>query len=249
MLLAAVIVFVSWAVVVNVWQVAVGRTAVPIAAATDACGVIVVCSNDPTVTSALEVDHLVSGSSTQVEPQSAEVWSITARYNTDAAGYANDNGRCDCTHIPVLDSSVVATVTWGAGGWSVSCPACGSATSAINAVSVCPIGGCNAGATEHAYKYKLIADVKDAFVLPDPPVDLGTVEDCTRGNFSAILALLTTVDYALTSSGQGKTVNTGNCTLGSTVTQTTGPSSSDTGTFECSFSCTATGPSVAVTYN
>jgi hypothetical protein len=206
-------------------------TGVPIASA--ACSqAIGYCGLDATVTSALSVYHAKSEGQNvrEVEPNTTDTWDIDATWSTVAT-----DPNCPCTDLAAY--GVAATVTWTDGvGWSVSCTGCNAVTGPIYRISVCNVGSC--GATpDNGWAYKLIVDTKHT--LPG--------QTCPGG--SSAIAYLSSVDYTTTAVSDGNLVYTATCTEGAAVSPTSQTwSQTDYLPFDCSFDCSAGGPSVVIYY-
>jgi hypothetical protein len=191
--------------------------------------------DDVTFTSALEVGHHTApsylGTSTVVQPDDGERWSIKAIWNTDDPP------------TPCLEHSetAYATVSWNGSTWVLSDV---SLTANIVDIDICEGDTCDAGGgAEHAWSYKLIVDVND-WVQPDPP----------NGPFH----FLRRVDYTTTAVDDGDLVldptrTQGDCYLGSSVSPTTQSVSAYDAPLEwywgrCGYNCTIAGASVTIYY-
>jgi len=165
-----------------------------------------------------------------VEPNNGDTWTVTARYQKTSVPTA-----CDCTTFTAV---ATVDVTWTGSAWSASCTAGCAAGGPIYGVSVCTVSSCSSGAT-HSWEYELIVDVDNNLI--------GVV--CLPGGFNN--ARLYQVDYDTSVVDDGDTINVGNCTETAAVSPTSQTwSASDTGSFECTFTCAAaTGPSVSIVYD
>ncbi len=209
---------------------------VPIAHAL--CGWAHSCANDPTATSALEVSHIYEvppdhTSSLPVEPDDGETWNITATWSSDTRAVPG----CSCKDL--LNVAVNATVTWTDGsGWSVTCNGC-NANGPIRSVSVCNEGSCGSQTDlDNGWSYKLIVDIDHTLLALPCPVPGPTAN-----------GYLSKVVYTTTSVDDGNVVDVATCTEGSSVTPTSQTwTQTDTGTFECGFGCSASGPTLSILY-
>lgn len=194
-----------------------------------ACGTASVCDpSDPTETSVLEVTHalVVGQTQTRAEPDNGETWQITAYWATAAAA------TCSCLEH---SAQVTADVTWSGSAWSVSCTGCNPTAGPIRSVSICDVDSCSSGGSTHSWVYKLIVDI-------DHMQSLSCLSPPLKPTY------LARVQYETTTVDDGNVIS-GNCTEGSAGTPTSQTfTATDNGSFECSFVCSATGPSVTITY-
>jgi hypothetical protein len=190
------------------------------------------CGADLTLTSSVTVNHIVPGevSDTPVEPDDTDSWTVNAVWATP---YSPASPLCSCQET---SASVTVDVQWDGStkDWVATCTGCG-VLGPIFAVSVCPAGSsCGSGGEAHASAYELIVDVAK------------TNGTCGVTN---IPYNLQRVEYDTTTVDDGDTVNFGTCREVSAVSPTSQDwSATDTGGFECAFSCAASGPSVTITY-
>jgi hypothetical protein len=167
-------------------------------------------------TASVDVTHLVPGatSSTPVEPDDGESWSITA--------YWNDNT------LPCSELSETATVdaSWSGTGWVLSNK---STTSNITDIKVCNEATC-AEVDTHSYGYRLYVELND------------TIGPAGAFNLRQVTFTASSVD-------DGYELDTSSCTLGNAVEPSYETySASDTGLFECYYSCSNAGTTLSITY-
>lgn len=121
--------------------------------------------------------------------------------------------------------------------WDYSCTGC-SGSGPIYGVTVCHVDGCGTmGSINNAWAYELV-------VLIDQQRGLCTG---TLGNFNGFLSH---VDYTTTSVDDGDTIRTGDCSELASVSPTSQSFSvTDSGAFECTYTCAAaSGPVMYITY-
>lgn len=177
---------------------------------------------DPTKTSSLTVNHNTADvNAYPVEPDDGESWSIVAYWNT-AIPYP----------YTCFEHSETATVdvSWNGTAWVLSNE---STTTNIIDITVCnPDDYCSSSGTAHEYAYELIVDIND-------PVTLGL----TSYNLRQVV-------YTTTDMDDGYEIDMPGCTLGDSVSPAADSySQTDSGAFECSYDCNASGPSVTIQYN
>lgn len=191
------------------------------------------CGMDLTRTSSLTVYHSYTNDDVNffpVEPDTGETWSVTTWYRLQTSGTA-----CDCA---LRTDNASVDVDWNGSAWVASCTGCGGGSS-IHGVSVCPVDGCGEGTTlDHSWAYELIVDV-----------DLNHVYNCGQ---TPLTGALMQVSYSATSVDPGDRIDLIECTEDLSVTPSavgTGYNASDTGAFECPFTCAdATGPTITIYY-
>ena len=217
---------------------AVHGTATPVSAQN--CALNQACPGaDGTVTSSLTVDHydIVSVGPPEmrmpVEPNNGDTWTVTARYRRDRPVMSTP---CDCTTLTYTAS---VDVTWTGSAWSASCTSgCNAGAGPIRSVSVCTVSSCTSGST-HSWEYELIVDLDN---------NLAALQ-C--GIFGPNGAALYQVDYDTTVVDDGDTIALVDCTESGAVSPNSQTwSASDTGAFECTFTCAAaSGPSISIVYD
>lgn len=191
------------------------------------------CGMDTTRTSSLTVYHSYTNDDVNffpVEPDTGETWSVTAWYRLVTAFTG-----CDCA---LRSDTVAVDVDWNGTSWVASCTGCGGG-SPILGVSVCPVDGCGEGVSlDHSWAYELIVDV-----------DNNVLFNC--GHLTQTGALKQ-VDYSATSIDDGDRIDLTECAEDLVVTPSavgTGYIASDTGAFECPFTCEdASGPTLTIYY-
>jgi len=164
-------------------------------------------------TAAVDVSHLYEAYTQPVEPDDGETFAITAYWNT--------------TDVPCSEWVEVAyaTVSRSGSGWAVSNV---TATANITDIDVCSGDACGSGQDNHAWSFRLIAQVND-------PV---------AGNFN-----LRQVEFTTTSVDDGHAISTTTCSVGTAVSPTSQTFTAiDTGMWECGYSCDYSGPSLEITY-
>lgn len=189
--------------------------------------------SDDTVTASAIVSHAYPDEPPlviPVEPDTGETWEITATYQLQTGGSA-----CDCDD---RTDTVTVDVDWNetTDSWDVSCTGC-NAGDPIQAVSVCHSAGCGSHTTiDNAWEYEIIVDVHNNYTF-----------SCGIYNHDGALQ---SVDFETTSVDDGDTIRTGNCTEQLAVSPTSQTfSSTDSGPFECLFTCAAaTGTSIVILY-
>jgi len=180
--------------------------------------------------SAVTVYHTSGVTNTvPVEPDTGETIAVTAYW--DALEFAG--GGCSCHQT--ASSSVTVDVDWNESTdtWDYSCTGC-SGAGPIYGVTVCHVDGCGTmGAIANAWAYELVVQI-----------------DKIRSNCSGNAGYLSHVDYQTTAVDDGDTIRTSNCTELAAVSPTTQTFSvTDSGTFECTFTCAAaSGPTLFLTY-
>lgn len=209
------------------WGMAPGNPDVDVVHA--ACGTATTYGSDATVTSALQVAHLVlEPSIVPVEPDDSETWDIKAVWATQFAA------ACNCQEI---DSTVSTTVTWTGSTWSASCTGCDATNGPIRSVSVCPVDSCTIGPATHGWSYKLIVDV-----------ELQAERYCVLNNTNEATYLVR-VEYTTTEVDPGDIIDTVECDEVGAVSPTSQVwTATDYGSFECAFNCDSTGASTAIFY-
>jgi hypothetical protein len=128
-------------------------------------------------------------------------------------------------------------VDWNGSAWVASCTGCG-APGPILGVDVCPVAGCGEDEViDHSWAYELIVDLNNNHNFV-----------CGMGVQQGALQQ---VDYLATSIDDGDTIDTENCVedLEVTPVTTSAYGASDTGAFECPFTCEdAGGPTETIRY-
>lgn len=190
-----------------------------------ACGALTNCGGDPTLTSALDVQHEYDDGTTiwPVEPDDSDVWDITPTWSSAFGGL-----WCVCDD---WTASATATVTWTGSSWSASCTGCDAVNGPIYGVSVCTF--LDNPCTYKSWHYRLLVNLE------------GTrTRQCTVGTDY----FLNDVLYELASADDGDYLD--NCIESGVVVPITPASVSvhDTGAFECAFTCAATGSLVTIRY-
>jgi len=225
-----------------------GGTEVAPVAATAGCGVAwnVDCGLDYTVTSALDVSHVVDegGYLTPVEPGSTETLTVTAYYQTPddpdfPPGPPPPPGIPAVCRCNQLSTTVTAQLTWTGSQWTVSCTGCNSVSGPIYQLSICGDDDqtCTAGETGHSSGYRLLVDAARQWSRYTCPANGNPYDYLDR------------VTYSTSSIPNGSEIDMDNCTLGSSVIWTgSEDGATDYGSFECSFDCTATGASLTLLY-
>lgn len=189
------------------------------------------CGGDTQV-SAVTVYHTSGEINTvPVEPDTGETLDVTAYW--DALEFAG--GGCSCHQT--ASATVTADVDWNEATdtWDVSCTGC-SGAGPIYGVTVCHVDGCGTmGAIHNAWAYELV-------VLIDKR--RAKCNDLYDGYLSHVVYTTTSVD-------DGDTIRTGDCSEQVAVSPTSQTFSvTDSGTFECTYSCAAaSGPVLYITYN
>lgn len=183
---------------------------------------------DVTRTSSLEVFHAMSpgGAQPDVEPDSGETIAITATYRIETTHLS-----CDCD---TRTASVTVSTTRSGTVWSANCTGCGGASPFVG-VAVCDLTHCSGART---YGYELLMDLVS---------NMGFVCGITP-----IVGALVQVDYTTTAVDDGVQLNALNLcnTVGAVSPTSQTWNASDTGTFECAFTCAgATGPRITILYN
>jgi len=121
--------------------------------------------------------------------------------------------------------SATADVSWSGSGWILSNI---STTSNIVDIDICDEQTCGSAIDAHGYGYRLTAEVDDP--LP--------------GAYN-----LRQVVFTASSVDDGSELNLGTCTLGNSVSPTAETfAATDSGLFECGYSCSNSGTSLAITY-
>jgi len=175
---------------------------------------------DLTKTASLTVYHNTNDANVDpVEPDDGETWNIKAYWNTAPPS-------------PCFEVSETASVevSWNGTTWELSNT---STTTNIVGISVCHPGDlCSSGGTSHDFDYELIVDLTDPVASPLRVYNLRQVV------------------FTTTSMDDGYVIDDQACTLGSSVTPSADSfTQTDLGPFECAFDCTASGPSVTITYD
>lgn len=191
------------------------------------------CGMDTTRTSSLTVYHSYTNDDINffpVEPDTGETWSVTAWHRLETIGTA-----CNCA---LRSDSVNVDIDWNGSAWVASCTGCGGG-SAIHGVSVCPVDGCGEGVSlNHNWAYELIVDV-----------DNNHTYNCGQ---TPQAGALMQVDYSATSIDDGDRIDLTECAEDLAVTPSavgTGYNASDTGAFECPFTCVdASGSTITIYY-
>jgi hypothetical protein len=193
-----------------------------------ACGLHAACNfGDSTRTSSLTVDHVTTGGAA-VEPNTGETWSVTATWALQTIGSA-----CDCAN---RTANATVDVDWTGSGWTATCTAGCNPAGPIVGVAICNNSNCGAVANP-TIGYELLVDLT-----------ANAVFQCFGANQTGKLVQ---VDYQTSSVDNGNPItNNTTCALGSSVSPTSQTwTTSDTGTFECDFTCAgASGPSVTIQY-
>jgi len=192
------------------------------------------CGSDTTRTSSLSVYHRYTNDFVNyipVEPDTGETWSITAYYRLNEYFQA-----CDC-QLRSVSASV--DVAWNGSAWTATCTGCGGGSPILD-VDICPIDGCGEGASlDHSWSYELIVDLERIVMT----------FNCGLTQYSGELKQ---VDFIATDIDDGDTIDVGECEEDQAVTlsaTSVGVNASDTGSFECSFTCNdAAGPTVVILY-
>lgn len=192
----------------------------PVAAQSPCAEQLSCLGGDTTVTSSLAVDHRTTSGNTPVEPDNSDCWAITATYRPISGGM-------QCIQAQV-QASVTIKVEWkDEGHWEVTCTGCGGL---INSVSVCDGSKCTSGGNTHSWEYVLLVDLD--------------LDDGSLGN-----VFLYSVSYATGTLDDGDTLNTTSCAEVAAVSPAGGASTTDSGPFECAYSCaSASGPATTIGY-
>lgn len=192
------------------------------------------CGADTTRTSSLTVYHRYTNDFVNyvpVEPDTGETWSITAYYRLNEYFQA-----CDCQLRSVTAS---VDVSWNGSTWTATCTGCGGGSPILD-VDICPVDGCGEGASlDHSWSYELI-------------VDLERIASSFNCGLTTYNGELKQVDYIATEIDDGDTIDVEDCDEDQRVTLSStsvGVNASDTGSFECPFTCNdASGPTVVILY-
>ena len=179
-------------------------------------------NNDPTKTSAVTVQHVYDPGSTNlaVEPDTGE--------DIDIDVYWNTAGLSGCAE---LHETATVRVDWDGTthAWVLSNI---NLTANVIDIDICDVSAldCSSVSDDHSYGYKLIVDINDPS------------QGMTPHNLRQVVYTTTAVD-------DGSLLNLGSCSLGAgqTVNSQTW-TATDNGSFECSYSCSATGPTMTIGY-
>jgi hypothetical protein len=212
-------------------------TGVPVATAAackagnPACG-----APDTTKTSAMSVNHHTSpsylGTSTVVQADSGESWSITAYWNT--AGFG------DCWE---RSETATVDVDWNGSAWVLSNK---SLTTNIVGIDICSGDTCDGGDTTLGWNYKLTVDITD-------PVAVGL----TNYNLRTVQYTTTSVDDGYTIEDPTETY--GDCYEDASVSPTSqsntaydigpGPPAGSWTTVRCGYSCDVVGGTITLNFD
>jgi len=185
-----------------------------------------------TETSALTVSHHTSpsyaGTSTVVEPDDGESWSITAYWNTMWP-------PLPCTQ---LTETAYAPVSWDGSSWVTSNV---TLTNNIVDISVCQGSTCDAGGgSTHAWEYKLIVELNDPI-----RVGLGPWH-----NLRSVVYTTTSIDDGYTI--EDPTETQGDCYTDASVSptsQTFGATDALAYWSRCNHNCSVSGVSTTILYD
>lgn len=197
-----------------------------------ACGAAYNCTLDNTATSSLTVNHTMTNGAggAPVEPDDGETWSVVATWSSDTT---NPVG-CSCLDLGTATATVDVQWSESTDSWSATCTAgCSATMGPIRGVSVCDGSECGGG--DNGWSYELIVDIDHTRLLP-----------CGGG---VRWGYLSKVAYTTTVVDDGNEIDVSDCSEGASVSPGGTPySATDTGAFECVFSCAANGPSVTINY-
>jgi len=178
-----------------------------------------------TRTSSLTVTH-VDNSTEQdflVEPDDTDIWDV------EVVWARPPQLTCSCREHSV---SVTADVRWTGSTWTVSCTGCDPLFGPVRSLNVCTTPDCVSPA--HSSKYELIADI-DVMVAPDA---------CGPYHLANVTHTSVSIDDG------DRLANPGHCSETAAVSPTSQVwAATDSGSFECVFSCAALGPSIQISYD
>jgi hypothetical protein len=118
--------------------------------------------------------------------------------------------------------------------WSATCTSGCSPTGLIRSVSICDGSECGGG--DNGWSYELIVDIQHS----------QNALACYAGT---VPGTLSKVVYTTTVEDDGNEIDVGDCSEGASVSPVGDPfSATDSGAFECAFSCAASGASITITY-
>jgi hypothetical protein len=164
-------------------------------------------------TASVDGSHLYEAYTQPVEPEDGETFAITAYWNT---------ANVPCAEIVEV---AYATVSRSGGGWAVSNV---TPTANITNIVVCSGDACGSQEDNHAWSYRLIAQVND----PVP----------ASFNLRQVVFTTTSVD-------DGYAISPTTCSVGTAVSPTSQSfTATDSGMWECGYSCDYSGTSLEITY-
>jgi hypothetical protein len=198
-----------------------------------ACGAAYNCTLDNTATSSLTVNHTMTNGAggAPVEPDDGETWTVVATWSSDTGMPLG----CSCIDLGSATATVDVQWSESTDSWSATCTAgCSATMGPIRGVSICDGSECGGG--DNGWSYELIVDIDHSLYLNCP------VSGSKWGYLSKVAYTTTAVD-------DGNEIDISDCSEGAVVSPGGTPySATDTGAFECAFTCAASGPTVTINY-